>query len=239
MIPLRARIIARAHQNLVGNPVRSWRIGVGALLPLFLLGILVVIVIAGMLNPSISTATTLVIAAGVGVLLLLAYLVVADPRIVVCEHGVIIGRLVPGLPLSPTYVLNAREIDPRTICVVTNGPAAAREVGLPFFFFQFFTYPGAVGTPAVMFQGPWGSDVTTSRAPGLRGVNRKSLFLFSSRRARRIAEELLAMMESNQLLPEGFRPAHDLHPIPVTGRREDAVRQIPGAWLPDGVRQQS
>lgn len=40
MIPLRARLIVAAHRDLLGAPLRSWRVGAGPLLPMILLGIL-------------------------------------------------------------------------------------------------------------------------------------------------------------------------------------------------------
>ena len=236
MIPLRARWIASRHRTLVGRPLSSRRIGVGPGLPLLFLGILAVIALALTLNPGSGIALTVGILVVVALLLLLGYLVVADPRLVVCEHGLIIGRLIPGLPLSPTYVIAAREIDPRTVCVVSSGPRAARQVGLPSFFFQFFAYPGGFGVPAVMFNGPWGADVMAMRDDRPRGVTAKSLYSFAHRRSTVIATEILHAIGRAGGLPRQFQPANSLQPIAVTGRREDAVRQIPGAWPPDTRR---
>lgn len=230
MIPLRARLIARRHEALVGRPVRAWRVSTGPGLPLILLGIFLGIGAVSALSPFDGTALKIVLQVLLGIVLLGAYLLVIDPRLVVCERGVILGRLVPGLPLSPTYVIGGGELDPRTVCVVRSGPVTARELGLPSFFFRFFAYAGSPGVPSVLFTGPW--NASTSRDAASRRPTRGSFYLFAQRDARGVADALLHMIGRCGGIPAGFRPVADLQPIPVTGRREDAVRQLPGAVPP-------
>lgn len=230
MIPLRARLIARRHEALVGAPLRAWRVGAGPILPLLLLAIFVGIGAVSALSPFDGTALKILLQVLLGIVLLAAYLVVIDPRLVVCERGIILGRLVPGLPLSPTYVIGGRELDPRTVCVVRNGPEAAKELGLPWFFFQFFAYQASPGVPSVLFTGPWNASTARDAAP--RRSTRGSFYLFAHRDARGIADALLHLIGRCGGIPHGFRPVEDLRPIPVTGRREDAVRQLPGAVPP-------
>lgn len=87
-----------------------------------------------------------------------------------------------------------------------------------------------------MFLGPWGSDVRLSRTSAPRRPTAKPMYSFSHRQAPRIADEILHLIGRCVGIPQGFQPAHGLTPIPVTGRREDAVRQIPGAWPPESQR---
>lgn len=235
MIPLRARIVASRHADLLGRPLRSRRIASGPVLPVLYAVILGAIAVPLWLNPHGSAAGSIAVLALIAVLLGLAHLVVIDPRLVVCERGLILGRLVP-IPFSPTYVIGGREIDPRTVCVVNSGAKAAAELGLPSFFFQFFAYPGALGAPAVMFQGPWGADVELSRTAQPRRPVARSLYSFSHRDAPRVADEILHMIGRCGGIPQGFAPVNGLAPIALTGRREDAVRQIPGGWAPTGRR---
>lgn len=235
MIPLRARLIVSRHRELLGRPLSSRRISAGPLLPLVYVVLLVVIAALLWINPSGSAAGNIVLLVLLAIVLGIAHLLVIDPRLVICERGLVLGRLIP-MPFSPTYVIGGLEIDPRTVCVVSSGARAAAEVGLPSFHFQFFAYPGALGVPAVMFRGPWGSDVTTARSSQARRPNAKSLFSFSHRRAPQIAVEILQLIGRCGGIPHAFQPASGLYPIPVTGRREDAVRQIPGAWPPDSQR---
>ena len=236
MIPLRARLIARRHRELLGKPLRSWRVGAGPLLPLFLSGVVVLIWLLLVLSPGESPALTIGFTLFLALFMLGIYLFTIDARLVVCERGIFLGRLVPGLPFSPTYVIAGREIDPRTVAVVTDGAKTAAELGMPFFFFQYKTFPGALGVHAVVFNGPWGADIEAPRQPRHRRPVRKSLFLFSHRSATKIAEEILHAIGRDGAIPPGFAPHEGLRPIPVTGRREDAVAQIPGAWPPDGHR---
>lgn len=236
MIPLRARLIAGRHRELLGSPLRSWRVGAGPLLPLFLAGVVLFIWLLLVLSPGEHPVLTVGLTVALALIMLAAYLFTVDARLVVCERGVIMGRLVPGLPLSPTYVIAGREIDPRTVAVVTDGARTARELGMPFFFFQYKTFPGAIGVRAVVFNGPWGADILSRRDLRYRAPVRKSLFLFSHRRAEDIADAILHAIGRDGAIPEGFTPHGGLQPIPVTGRREDAVRQIPGAWPPDSPR---
>ncbi|MCG7308840.1 hypothetical protein [Brachybacterium sp. ACRRE] len=233
MIPLRARLIAGRHQEIVGRPVKSWRVGAGPLLPAVLLAVLVLVGILLVLVPGDHLALTVGLMVVLALILLGAYLVTVDARLVVCERGLIMGRMVPGLPLSPTYVIAGREIDPRTICVVADGAKAAQELGMPFFFFQYKTFPGALGVPALVFNGPWGADVSAPRRSGPLPPRDKSLFIFSQRRAADIADQMLRMIGREGAIPPGFAPHGGLQPIPVTGRRQDAVSQIPGAWAPE------
>lgn len=236
MIPLRARLLAAKHREVVGRPVRSYRIGTGILLPLYLVGILVLIAGALAFNPFDSMFSNVLFVLFFALILLITHLIVIDPRLVVCERGLLLGRLTPFVPFSPSYVIGALEIDPRTVCVVTSGSKAAAEVGLPSFFFQFFAYPGAVGVPSLMFKGPRGADAEMSRNSHRHGPTEKSLFSFCHRRSVRIADEILRMIGRNGGIPQDFRPYNDLQPIPVTGQRKDAVDQIPGAWPVDGHR---
>jgi hypothetical protein len=233
MIPLRARLIAGRHEQIVGRPLSSARVSAGPLLPLFLYGVVIVVGLLMLLSPG----DTLALAIGFTLVLALimagALLFTLDARFVVCERGVILGRLIPGLPLSPTYVIAGREIDPRTVCVVTSGAKAAQELGMPPFFFQYKTFPGAVGVPALVFNGPWGADVEAPRRTGPLPPRQKSLFIFSQRRAGAIADQLLHAIGRDGAIPADFAPHGGLQPIPVTGRRDDAVAQIPGAWAPE------
>lgn len=102
-----------------------------------------------MLSPGENLALAIGLTLVLALIMLGVYLFTIDARFVVCERGVIMGRLIPGLPLSPTYVIAGREIDPRTVAVVSSGATAARELGMPFFFFQYKTFPGAVGVRAL------------------------------------------------------------------------------------------
>ncbi|WP_394214253.1 hypothetical protein [Brachybacterium vulturis] len=230
MIPLRARFIAGRHRDLVGRPLTSWRVGAGPLLPLFLGGVVLLVWLLLVLSPGEHLALTVGLTLVLALLMLGVYLFTIDARLVVCERGVIMGRLIPGLPLSPSYVIAGREIDPRTVAVVSSGATAARELGLPFFFFQFKTFPGAVGVGAVVFNGPWGADVHAQRELSHRRPTRKSLYIFSHRRSAVIADAVLHAIGRDGAIPPGFTPHNGLQPIAVTGRRDDAVRQIPGAW---------
>ncbi|WP_193103921.1 hypothetical protein [Brachybacterium sp. FME24] len=233
MIPLRARLLASRHRDIVGKPLRSWRIGAGPALPLLLLGILVLLGILLALNPNGSWAGNVAFLLFFAILLGLAYLFTVDARLVVCERGVLMGRLIPGLPLSPTYVIGGREIDPRTVCVVSNGVKAANEVGMGPLFPQFFMFPpAALGQRAVSFNGPWGNDIAANREITPHRPVRKSLFMFSRRNAGRIADEILHAIGRDGAIPAGFRPHQGLQVIAVTGNRQDAMQQIPGAWPP-------
>lgn len=236
MIPLRARWIASRHPEVLGRPLHSHRIATGVLPWLLYAGILLAVVLLLWINPHGSSAGDAVIVVLLVGLLGLAHVVIADPRLVVCERGLILGRLLPAIPFSPTFVIGGAEIDPRTVCIVSSGAKAATQLGLPSFFFQFFAYPGALGAPAVLFQGPWGADVRIGRDVRRRGPVAKSLYTFSSRRAPRIADEILHLVGRCGAIPAGFDPVNGLAPIELTGRREDATAQIPGGWGPDSQR---
>lgn len=233
--PLRARLIALRHEDLLGSPVRSFRVARGPMVPILMLVAIAVVVVAGLIHDAGGTATVLGIGGGIGVLMLLIWLWLTDIHLVVFTRGILLGRLIPGLPLSPTYVLSTHEIDPDTVCIVSSGPKAGRQLGMPRRFPQFFTTLGPSRVQAVLFQGPSGADVTTGRSPGLREISPASPFLFSSRRAHRLAVELLAMLLSTGRLPEDFQPANDLQSIPVTGRRHDPHGQLPGTWRTSGL----
>lgn len=229
MIPLRARLIARRHRDLVGRPIISRRVGAGPVLPLILVGVVVLIGLLLGLSPGADPTTTVGITIFFSLLMFVTYLFTTDARLVVCERGVILGRLVPRLPFSPTYVMAGREIDPRSVCVVTSGAVAAKELGMPFFFFQYKTFPLAAGTPALVFVGPWGSDITANRDLRHRRPTRRSHFIFSHRRAVSLADEILQAIGRDGGLPPEFAAHNGLRPIELTGQPEDAVRQIPGA----------
>jgi hypothetical protein len=235
MIPLRARLIARRHQALVGRPLKSWRVGAGPLLPVILLAVLAVVWILLVLAPGDHLGLTIGLVIVLALILLGAHLFTVDARLVVCERGMIMGRLIPGIPFSPTYVIAGREIDPRSVCVVTSGATAAQELGMPSFFFQYKTFPGAIGVPALVFNGPWGDDVEAPRSSGPLPPRQKSLFIFSQRRAAVIADQMLRMIGRDGAIPPQFTPHNGLQPIAVTGRRQDAVSQIPGAWAPEDI----
>lgn len=232
--PLRAHLVASRHREIVGKPVRSWRIGTGGYLPLVLVGIWILLGVVLVINPFESMVSNVAFMLFFGLVLIFAALVAADARFVVCERGVLMGRLIPGLPLSPTYVIAGREIDPRTVCVVGNVVKAANEIGMGTMFSQVFTYPvGPMAPQGVSFQGPWGAEIEANRDVQLHRPNPKSLFLFGHRRADRLADALLQAIGRDGGIPQGFAPHEGLRPIPVSGNREDAVRQIPGAWPQD------
>ena len=235
MIPIRARILASRHADLLGRPLSSRRVSAGLFLPTVLWGGF--LLLAGALwweSRGLDALDIVLIVLG-ALLFAACHLAAIDARLVVCERGLILGRMVP-VPFSPTYLIAGEEIDPRTVCVVSSGQKAAAQMGLGPMFFQFFVVAGSPGVPAVMFRGPWGADVELNRTPDRRRPNAKSLFLFSHRRAAGIADEILRLVGRCGGIPSGFEPVNGLRPIPVTGRREDAVRQIPGAWPDDSQR---
>lgn len=192
-VPLRAQLIASRHTALVGRPLRSWRVGSGPLPWLLYGAILATIGVLLWVNPHGSTVGNVAILIGMALLLLVIHLVLADGRLVLCERGLIMGRLIPGLPLSPTYVLRADEIDVRSLHVARSPGALSRETGKPAFFFQFVAFPGFVGPPLVTFTGPWGTSATTSRSPHRQAIDARSPYAFGHRRAEAIAQEIAAM----------------------------------------------
>lgn len=233
MIPLRARLVAARHRDVVGRPLRSWRIGVGYALPAFFVGVVALIALLNALNPFESTAANIAFVVFAALLMGIPYLFMVDARIVVCERGVLMGRMVPGLPFSPTYVIRGREIDPRTVCVVSNAVTASNALGEGPIFFQYFTlHAETLGQPAVCFTGPWGHSVIANRQVRQHVPVSRSQFIFASRRATKIADALLHAIGRDGGIPEGFAPVNGLQPIQVTEAAEDSVRQIPGASRP-------
>lgn len=234
MIPIRARLIARRHRDVVGRPVKAWRIGIGAFFPILVVGILVVLGVLLATNPFDSLAANVAFMLFFAVLMWPTYLIATDLRFVVCERGVIMGHLVTWIPLMPTYVIGGREIDPRTVCVVDNAVTAANEVDMPTITQHIFSFPvEAFGQKAVSFRAPWSIDLEADRPPG-RGYqyDQGTLYMFANRRAAKLADALLHAIGRDGAIPPGFVPHEGLRPIPVTGNPEDAVRQIPGAPPP-------
>lgn len=193
MIPLRARILASRHEALLGRPLRSRRVSAGVLLPCLLWGMPLAISALLWWQGGGLDALEIALIVLVALVMAIAHLAVIDPRLVICERGLILGRMIP-LPFSPTFVISGREIEPGSVRAVPNAESAAREAGYGRMFFQFLLYGGSPGVPAVMFRGPWGADVTMGRTAVLHRPNPESPFLFAHRAAPQIAREIQQML---------------------------------------------
>lgn len=224
---IRARAAARQHHDIVGDPVKSFRLSGGPGLAALLVGLPFLIVI-GLLILGESLGFVIFIGLLLGVIMLFSYVLCTLPRFVVCQRGLMVGWFLGKNSLLPTYVVGAHEIDPHTVAVLSSGPKVAKALNRPAWF-EMFTYTGSVGVPVVSFKGPWPSDITLGRPSAPRRPNRDAVTIFTSWRARTIAENILQMMAANGALPAGFTPANGLATIQVSGKEETRHLEIPGA----------
>lgn len=228
LLPIRGHIIAAQHREAVGKPLHSFRIDPGLFAPVCIFAGPLIILIVALMGDGRFWAVDIGLII-FGTLLGIASLaMMMDTRLIVCERGVIVGRLLPSVPFCQTMVIRGRELDPGAVCVVSDAVKASKQSGWGPTHLFCFVYEGSPGVPGVFFCGP---------DPGLLDARSRTMrhkvphptagiMVFASRRARRIAREMLAMIQRDAGLPEGFVPFNNGQVLQVSGKREDAS-QLP------------
>lgn len=125
-----------ARRRGLGRPLHSYRQAFPPWWHLLFVGIVLVIVAAVSLNQTVPVAGKI---AGISVPLLatgIAWWVLTDVRLVLCEGGLLIGRFFPGMP---PFAIPYRAIEPRGVtCVEDIGRfsrATGRSYGSTLFYF--------------------------------------------------------------------------------------------------------
>lgn len=224
----KAARLSRQFPEVLGRKITSRR----QTFPMWIKGafVLVWLIVAGamMFNDQMERAPYLVATV---ILLLLAYAVVTQVRIVLFEHGFAFGWW---FPLVRPRVIAYRELDASSVRVYTNiGAILSRTPEGPWFPGWYALIGSRKG---ISWIGPQ-SNVTgagsRSQRPG--GAGGRELRLFAHWDAAK-----LTRIMAEQLAADGFvdraqqlRYAAD-HPVTLQGRGDEIVRDVPGLGRPRG-----
>lgn len=115
-----------ARRQGFGRPVRTYRQAFPLWFTLLFVGMIVIIVGATALNPNLGIGTKVVGASVPLVLLAIAWWLLCDVRLVLCEGGLLIGRFFPFL--AP-YAIGYRAIEPRGVTCVSDVGRLPRVTG--------------------------------------------------------------------------------------------------------------
>lgn len=226
---MRVRRIARAHADELGAVLAVHRGGPGAGTALAIIAVWALFSGLTLIRPAGSIALILATPIAFGIIATLIWVMLSGERLVVCERGLLVGSVAPGL--TP-YLVRLDQITPRSVVPVGRARRWFRETGSSV---SSTARLGWWSSEAVALVGPSPREARRRRAilaplldPAPSTIDGRWAWIIGVRGpAARVTQEIAGAAGGCGLTDLARRTAAAPR-RELTGRAEDAAEQIPG-----------